>query len=164
MVRSINRRCSFSIFCGLWVLVAVGCQRGQTWNLASVEGTVTKSGRPLANIEVIFLIDPAGVAVGPRSTGRTDESGHYRLRTDNGEEGAVIGKHRVLVFDLKVSKQWMGRTTRGPLSPEYAKRLQDELRTTKGEPRVPPSYKLFNGTPLRVEVRTEAQVINLEVK
>ena len=78
-------------FGGMLALAAAtgGCQRGPTWDLSVVEGTVTKYGRPLANIEVVFLVD-AGTQ-GPRARGITDEAGHYRLRTDNVDDGTVVG-------------------------------------------------------------------------
>ena len=45
-----------ALWCGLLALVAAGggCQRGQTWNLVPVEGTITKDGRPLAGLRVIL--------------------------------------------------------------------------------------------------------------
>src|SRR3954454_2010163 len=85
-------------------VAAGGCPRGPTRNLAPVEGTVTKDGRPLRGIEVVFLADLDAGIKGPRSSGTTDEAGHYRLRTDSGEEGTVTGKHRVLLHDQKAGK------------------------------------------------------------
>src|SRR5262245_35042525 len=73
--------------------LAGGCHRGSAWSLAPVEGTVTKGGRPLQGVEVVFLADSDADTMGPRAAGRTDEAGHYRLRTDNGEDGVVVGKY-----------------------------------------------------------------------
>jgi hypothetical protein len=103
MARSINR---VVLLCGLLALAvaAEGCQRGPTWNLAPVEGTVTKDGRPLPHIEVVFLTDIDAGTQGPKASSFTDEAGHYRLRTDNGDDGAVAGKYRVVLFDLKESR------------------------------------------------------------
>src|SRR5689334_2297251 len=76
------------LLCGLLSLAAGGgCQRGAKWNLAPVEGTVTKEGRPLAGAMVVFLADSEASTTGPRASGWTDAAGHYRLRTDRGEEG-----------------------------------------------------------------------------
>src|SRR5262245_56786821 len=85
----------------LFCVLAVGCNRGPTWNLASVDGTVTTDGSPLHGLQVVFMADFDAGMQGPRSTGTTDEAGHYRLRTDNGDEGAVVGKHRVLLLDFE---------------------------------------------------------------
>jgi hypothetical protein len=167
--------CSISrvaCWCSLLALVAAaeGCQRGPTWNLAPVEGTVVKDGRPLAGIEVTFLADADAGTVGPRAKGITDESGHYRLQTDNGDDGAVIGKHRVvLLLDLEAH----GQRERGAsglqpkeaaqLSPQDAKRSAEQGKMAE-MPGVPAKYRHFNDTPLRVEVRPGSQVIDLEVK
>src|SRR5581483_11168197 len=155
MAHSISR---VVLWCGLLALAAGsgGCRRGPTWNLAPVEGTVTKDGRPLAGIEVFFLTDLDAGTQGPRSSGTTDEAGHYRLRTDNGDDGAVTGKHRVLVFDVEARKWRTGRATRRPWLKEAAP-LPPEDAKRPAEQRVPPNYGSFNDTPLRVEVHPGPQ-------
>src|SRR5262249_8955757 len=84
------------------VATARGCGRRSTWSLAPVEGTVTKGGRPLQGVEVVFLPDSDTGTVGPRAVGRTDEVGRYSLRTDSGEDGAAVGNYRVLVLAPEV--------------------------------------------------------------
>jgi hypothetical protein len=168
MPRSISCR---TILCGLLALAAAagGCQCGQTWNLVPVEGTVTKNGRPLANIEVVFLADSDAGTHGPRASGTTDESGHYRLRTDSGEDGAVMGKHRVILLDLVAARKQLLRSFRreqlkevAEASPENAKRLE-ELKNSAEELRVPPKYESFSKTPLRAEVRSEPLVFEIVI-
>jgi hypothetical protein len=162
MPHSINR---VVLLCGLLVFsgAAEGCQRGPTWSLASVEGTVTKDGRPLRHFEVVFLTDIDAGTQGPKASAFTDEAGHYRLRTDNGDDGTVVGKHRVLVLDPKARKGWMSGPARGlqpkqaaPPSPEDTKRPQEQ--------QIPSHYGNFNETPLHIEVHPGAQVIDLDVK
>src|SRR5689334_15513348 len=93
------------LLCGLLSLaVGGGCQRGSKWNLAPVEGTVTNEGRPLAGAMVVFLADTEAGTTGPRASGWTDAAGHYLLRTDQGEEGVVPGKHRVLILVSQLPK------------------------------------------------------------
>ncbi len=75
-----RRRCRLrysrvALLCGLLTLAA-GCQRGPTWELAVVEGTVTTDGHPLKGVEVVFLPDTDAGAAGPRATSRTDAAGH----------------------------------------------------------------------------------------
>jgi prepilin-type N-terminal cleavage/methylation domain-containing protein len=88
--------------------------------LTPVEGTVIKDGRPLRGIEVVFLADPDAGTQGPRAVSRTDEAGHYRLRTDNSDEGVVVGKHRVLLLDTEARKGQGRRPVYGPQPPEDA--------------------------------------------
>jgi hypothetical protein len=154
--------------CSLSALAAAaeGCQCGPTWNLAPVEGTITKDGRPLRGVQVVFLPDADADTQGPGASGFTDEAGHYRLRNHNGDDGTVVGKHRVVILDSTVAKGvkgWKELAARrlqpkeaAPLPPADAKRPE--------APRVPPRYGRFDETPLRVEVHPGPQVIDFEVK
>jgi hypothetical protein len=64
------------LFLGVLAVLASGCGRAE-FMFFPVEGTVTKGGRPLHNVEVVFLADPDSGTVGPRASGITDETGHY---------------------------------------------------------------------------------------
>ena len=112
------------------------------------------NGISLSGIEVVFLADSEAGTVGPRATGRTDETSHYRLRTDDGEDGAVVGKHRVVIRDREAAEKQLGRSFRSKqrkeaagMSPEMAKRLQGELKHSADAPWVPPDYGRINKTP-----------------
>jgi hypothetical protein len=72
--------------------IAEGC--GSRFDTAPVSGEVKLNGKTLAGIAVTFEPLPDGM---PISTGVTDASGKYALRTVGGkrEEGALIGKHRI---------------------------------------------------------------------
>ena len=61
-------------------------------DLATVSGTVTKGGQPLANAIVTFTPEK-----GRQSTGQTDSNGYYSLMYTIEVDGAVPGKHSVLV-------------------------------------------------------------------
>ncbi len=140
-----------------------GCQRGPTWSLAPIEGTVLKDGHPLRDIEVVFLPD-AGTQ-GPRSSGITDESGHYRLRTDHGEDGAIVGSYRVCLHDINRVPLSLNRLPKGAANAEHIQKKLAHLRKTAStSPRMPSCYSKPNETPLRVEIRPGQQVIDLEVK
>jgi hypothetical protein len=125
------------LFVGALVATASGC--GPKFTFVPVEGTVTKNGRPLANVEVVFLADPNTDTLGPRATGRTDATGHYRMRTDRGDDGAVPGTHRVLVLDL------------------------DAAKNPAAAPRVPPNYGSIPDTPLRAKVSSEPLVFDITI-
>jgi hypothetical protein len=149
----------------LAALAAGGCQRAE-FAFYPVEGTVTRGGRPLPNIQVVFLADPDAGTVGPRAIGKTDAAGRYRLRTDQGDDGAVAGTHRVVVLDLDARAQH-SRPVRGAQrnevargAPEDAQRLGDEPKAT---PRVPPGYRSVSQTPLRAKVGPGPQTLDFEI-
>jgi hypothetical protein len=85
---------------GAWVglaLAVAGCGRGPA--LAPVSGTVTMNGKPLARVRVEFWPEEGS----PRSTGSTDEAGRFTLTTDGtAKPGAVVGRHKVVLYDLLV--------------------------------------------------------------
>ncbi|SRR5581483_6929235 len=149
-------------FCLLWLPLAAlfalaGCSRGPQF--ADVEGTVTLNGRPLKDVEVLFMPDPGTGTVGPASASYTDEKGYYQLRTNKGQGGAVVGTHRVCIRDL----------TTLPLPP-FVNDPEAELprpgaKNAKPsgpkQSRVPIAYTSSQETPLRgIEVKPGAQTLD----
>jgi len=132
---------------GVLPLLVTGCGGGSP--LAEVEGTVALDGAPLENVLVSFLPDPAKGTDGPRSTGVCDAQGRFRLRCDDGREGAVVGWHRVVVEDLAL----YATPREEGSSPQPAARLS----------RVPPRYRAAATTPISVEVEPGPQTIPIEL-
>jgi hypothetical protein len=124
------------------VLALTGC-RGQI-PVSEVEGTVRAGGTPLANVVVEFLPDPEKGAAGPKSAGLTNEKGAFRLRCDDGRQGAVVGWHRVVVSDPNEERPAQGQPRR--MAPRVAER-----------------FATAASTPLRKEVQEGKQTIDLEV-
>jgi len=81
----------------LAAVLAAGCGGGS--NYARVSGVVTVDGKPYKNAVVAF--QPVGgqgnTAPGRGSSAVTDENGRYTLTTDDGQTGAVVGKHKVRI-------------------------------------------------------------------
>jgi hypothetical protein len=132
----------------LFVFVAAGgCGKGPT--LAPVEGTVRMNGQPLANVQVEFWPESNG----SRSTGVTDKEGRYQLTYDGKRAGAVVGPHRILLYDLQVYGD-------NPLS---GKRNKDADVTPVNASRFPASYADVMKTPLKKEVGRSPNMIDLNV-
>jgi len=70
--------------------------------MAKVAGVITLDGQPLEGAKLFF--SPIGSSdrpyPGPRSTGKTNAEGRFRLTTKDGYDGAVVGKHRVRITTL----------------------------------------------------------------
>lgn len=67
-------------------------------SVAPVSGTVTLDGKPLANAAVHFQPKATdnNLNPGPGSDAMTDDNGNYTLKVvTTGQEGAIVGKHRV---------------------------------------------------------------------
>ncbi|VTS02577.1 Putative secreted protein OS=Rhodopirellula sp. SWK7 GN=RRSWK_05138 PE=4 SV=1 [Gemmata massiliana] len=113
------------------LLFASGCGGGPQF--AEAEGTVTKGGAPLKNVRVEFWPQTDG----PKSTGVTDEQGHYTLKSEDGRTvGAVVGAHTIVLKDLNLyGDKFLGRKaenmpTLNPGAKErFAKTYSDAAKT-----------------------------------
>jgi hypothetical protein len=70
----------------------------------------------------------------------TDARGHFRLATDDERDGAVIGKHKILVF--------AGRTDSG----------------ARMGSAVPPAYRTVNSTKLSLDVTADKHSYDVDLK
>jgi hypothetical protein len=138
------------LFTLLAAYIVIGCSIGP--KLAEVTGTVRLNGKPLPNVMVEFIPD---AATGVRSTGTTDETGRYTLICDDQRPGAIVGPHRVVLYDLAVyGGKFLGRKL--------------EQAGSKGGPilklsRIAAQYESTAHTPLKKEVKPEPQTIDLDV-
>lgn len=153
----------------LWLLLEAACLTialgplfgcGRRPPPATVEGTLRLNGKPLDNCLVSFLPEPGQEAKGPHSTGVTDRVGAYRLRFDNQQEGAAVGRHRVTVQDLSASSGVV-RRDHGTVDADVK---EDSPPLPARRSRVPPSYLSLKDTPLRKEVKAGPQVIDLDLR
>ena len=109
------RRVGGRLLAGLCLALAPGCSSAPSLQLGEVEGAVTSAdGKPLQWVRVAFYPD-AGAA-GPESFAYTDAAGHYRLKTEAGEPGALVGAPRVCLVDKAAS----GDPTGGRVPREFA--------------------------------------------
>jgi hypothetical protein len=75
-------------------VLLVACFAGCGGAPATVEGTVTLDGQPLAGADVTFQPTFEG---GLPAYGLTDGSGHYVLNMSMNESGAMAGEHEVRI-------------------------------------------------------------------
>lgn len=124
-----------TLFLGTLVLFA-GCA-SESYSTAPVSGTVTLDGEPLANASVGFepIRQGQDIVAGYGSYGETDENGNFTLKTLHGQDGAIVGKHRVSI-----------RTVSGEMGP-------DGETVMTSEERLPPRYN--SDTELTFEVPPE---------
>jgi hypothetical protein len=135
---------------------AAGCQGKPQFTFAPVEGTVSKGGKPLSGVVVVFWGDNPDGSLVPCSCGPTNSSGHYELHTEQGQEGAALGRYRVCLLETSAVLSHM-------IVRKGADRLPKDLLTAN-PPEVPELYNRKESTPLHAEVRPGAQVVDIEVK
>lgn len=154
----------FSLLIALVSLIATGCGKSST--LAEVEGTVKLRGQPLPSVQVEFIPDPANGTKGPRSVGITDESGHFQLVCDNQRDGAVAGRHLVVVRDTLLLGS---KSKSGGGSAEDRREAREKPSGKKAArssvSRVPMQYTSFVRTPLKQDVQAgTTNKVALELK
>ncbi len=126
------------------LFLAAGC--GDNPRVVRVTGTVRSANKPIANLLLTFV-----PAEGRPSWAVTDENGHYTLKYDRKQEGAVRGTHKVFVaYRPSDPKQEMalqqGKT-------ELPAELQAILK----------KYGDRESSPLHYEVASDGQVIDLDL-
>src|SRR5262245_61072740 len=126
--------------------VVLGC--GQKVPLGQVDGTVRARGKPLPSVVVRFVPDQASQTKLPQSVAQTDDQGRYRLKTEQQEDGAVVGKHRVTVEDLAILS---------------APRSADGTVLQRPPVRFPADYSDPLRTPLQREVKAGTQTLDLDL-
>jgi len=124
-------------------IVVAGCGKPE-YEIAEVSGVLFINGRPGNKVRIEFVPD-AGVK-GPRSAGETDEQGMFVLRAmerdGSAPFGAVVGKHKVTLTDMRLA----------------------ESATGQGVPiRFGSEYGVASSTPLMQEVRPAKQTIELKI-
>ena len=77
------------------VLSGSGCSGDKKEKVVVVTGKVTRKDKPVAGMLVTFVPQPE--ANGNTSTGTTDENGEYKLKGPAGEDGAWVGRHKVMI-------------------------------------------------------------------
>lgn len=125
MKNAVARRAAPAALLLAVALALSGCG-GSKVKLTPVEGVVKIAGKPAANLSVQFLPDVMKGATGPTSYGTTDAEGKFRLKTYDGQDGAVVGAHNVILADLDEERPPQGV----PLKKQP--RLDTKYTTTKG--------------------------------
>ncbi|MDY3553301.1 DUF4198 domain-containing protein [Gemmata sp. JC717] len=141
---------------GVVTTAFTACQ-GQQFPMVPVEGVVLKDGKPLDNVKVEFHPDRESGVVGPRSIGLTDASGRFRLQTDAGEDGAVVGAHRVILVDV----DYLERTAPIPADHPIKLKHKDKGPLVK---RIKDDCSEYYRTPLRQEAKKPNSTVTIEIK
>jgi hypothetical protein len=123
-----------AVVCGL-LATALGCSSGPSY--APVSGVVTLDGKPYANAVVSF--QPVGTKENPNpgrgSSAYTDENGRFVLKGDDGQNGAVVGKHLVRI--MTKGNDVVGQNTEGTGS-------DDETPKSREVDPIPPEWNALS--------------------
>jgi hypothetical protein len=123
------------------VCVLAGCGSDQL-KTAVVRGTVTYNGKAVPNGTISFI--PAS---GPNATGEIQPDGSYTLTTYRQGDGAVLGKHTVVIVAMEDMSNRLPEQ-RNPLPPSI----------------IPDKYTSQATSDLRAEVKDQVNTIDFALK
>jgi hypothetical protein len=138
----------FCLAAAVLFIAATGCGR-KSYSVGQVDGVITMNGKPLNSVLIQFMPDPQKKSKGPTSTAETGADGKFHLqyvvpgRTSR-NDGAAVGWHRVTIADLLQQPAPQGQAPKPS--------------------RIPDQYREVNNTPLRVEVKSGQQTVQLSVE
>lgn len=135
------RAAAGAVFACAAAVLAAGCESKA--KVVPVEGTLKIAGKAAANVSVQFMPDHLKGNTGPTSYATTDTEGRFRLKAQDGRDGAVAGPHVVILADLEEERTPQGK------QPTRAPRLDSKYTTAVGG--------------LRTEVPAEGGAVALEV-
>lgn len=132
---SISRKQAGLLLTALLSTAVMGCG-GDGPTLVPVEGTIIMGGAPLAEAEVTFQ-PPSGRP----SSGMTDSQGHYKLLYLDEKDGALPGRHKVLITtyvepdsDYEPPDRRAGRPEQVPMQYNHNSTLEAVVNEGQSEP------------------------------
>jgi hypothetical protein len=157
-MRKVVRGARYTVLVLFAGALAFGCSGRQ---FAEVEGTVTLDGKPLEEVEVVFVPDSLKGNPGNNASAYTDAQGHYKLRSERDQrDGTVLGPHRVIVIDLPAQPDLRPG---GALQPGEA--AQKPMPSKPKSRRFPVAYEDTQLTPFKeAEVKFGKQTLDFEIK
>jgi hypothetical protein len=135
----------------LLLLVLGGCAPTPS----TVTGTLRVEGKPLDNVQVLFMPDADAGNTQPQAAGLTDDQGRFTLSLPNGQPGCRPGQYRVVLIDFASSIAAGNEDAR--------KRGTTPAAPVAVKPRLSAEYSTELRTPLRKTVGTGPQTINLDL-
>lgn len=126
-------RACWAALCAAGLLALTGCGGGPTFG--AVSGQVRVNGKPANKVRVEFHPDAGSGTKGPSSSAETDADGRYVLGTfynDRAQAGAVVGRHKVVLQDLRLAASETGHGIAVRFAPEYASVLTTPLEKEVG--------------------------------
>lgn len=109
---------------------------------APVRGKVTYKGKPVPNGTITFV-----PAVGPAATGELQQDGSYELTTYRDGDGAVPGKHKVIVVAMRDMAN-----------------LLPEQRSPLPAPIVPEKYTSLATSDLEAQVEMKENTVDFDLE
>jgi hypothetical protein len=144
------------------VAVLQGCNRSKTPKTVPVHGHVRLDGKPIEGADIGFYCQGAA---GHAAIGRTDALGKYSLSTFGVNDGAIPGRHAVVI------SKYVYDTGAGDSRSSGDKGLKSPTPTgpivyasTKAKPVIPERYSVASKSGLTADVNADGGEIDFDLK
>jgi hypothetical protein len=124
--------------------------------MTEVEGTLLMNNAPLPFAQIEFMPELSGFGAEYNSTAVTDAKGQFKLTRANGEPGAAVAPHRVVVSDPPPPPEARG------MSGESQAKLSQWMARLANRP-IPEYYSNYSQTTLKVEVKADQKKYELKM-
>src|SRR5262245_4842646 len=131
-----------------------GCGPGNGLTLGRVHGTISVEGEPVRFGYVTFMPDSAAGTNGPPATSSIREDGSFVISTEQSDDGAIVGTHKVAVIALDPNPLAGEDRPYPEDDPEkfLAAKGQGQRRSARAKKSDGPTYKARDGKTYRLLV------------
>lgn len=136
-------------------LASSGCKPSPP-SITEAEGVVLLDGVPLPKVRIDFIPELSHFGAEYNSTAVTDDQGRFRLQCTNGQPGAAVAPHRVIVIEGPMPNEMRG------MSGEAQTAAANYLKGLKNRP-IPEQYGTVGKTPLRIEVKPDQKEYEIKM-
>jgi len=132
------------------ILTMIGCGGGSAGPATfPVEGTLKVGGKPIADVNVQLIpLDPSKLG----GAGKTDATGAFKIIATNGQEGAVVGKYKVIL-----------NKSSGMDAAQYSGGAGGAGGPPKVELPFPAEYSTAGTTPKEIEITNKKETLTIEL-
>jgi hypothetical protein len=139
------------------ILAFSGCAKKPP-PVTAVEGKLLIDDKPLPFAHIEFYPEFADFGSEMNSSAETDERGNFTLTCHaNGQPGAAVAIHRVVVIEAAPPKELRGMDAKSQT------RLAEHMKKLSNRP-IPDAYGNYSKTPLRVTVTAEQRSYTVQMK
>ncbi|MCS6977117.1 MAG: DUF4198 domain-containing protein [Gemmatales bacterium] len=138
------------------VILSVGCGRTPP-QIVEVEGVLYLDDQPLPFAQIEFMPELKHFGAEYNSMAVTDAQGRFKLECANGQPGAAVATHRVVVLEGPPPEGARGMDERSQ------NRLAEYMANLPNRP-IPEVFGNYSRTPARVEVKPEQKTYEIRLR